>query len=67
MKKALPIGVMDYHKLISENYYNVDKSLMIKDFLEIKTTVTLITRPRRFGNTLNMSIQRLFRKNMLHT
>lgn len=60
MKKALPIGVMDYHKLISENYYNVDKSLMIKDFLERKTTVTLITRPRRFGKTLNMSMMAEF-------
>ena len=60
MKKALPIGVMDYRKLISENYYNVDKSLIIKDFLERKTVVTLITRPRRFGKTLNMSMMAEF-------
>ena len=56
MLKALPLGVMDYHKLISNNYYIVDKTLMIKDFLERKSTVTLITRPRRFGKTLNMSM-----------
>ena len=57
MLKALPLGVMDYHKLISNNYYIVDKTLMIKDFLERKSTVTLITRPRRFGKTLNMSMK----------
>lgn len=60
MEKALPIGVMDYHKLISENYYNVDKSLMIKEFLERKSVVTLVTRPRRFGKTLNMSMMAEF-------
>jgi len=60
MEKALPIGVMDYHKLISENYYNVDKSLMIKEFLERKSFVTLVTRPRRFGKTLNMSMMAEF-------
>ena len=55
-KKALPIGISSYEKLISNDYYFVDKTLLIKDFLERKTQVTLITRPRRFGKTLTMSM-----------
>ena len=56
MKKAIPLGIMDYEKLIKDDYYAVDKTLMIKEFLERKSGVTLITRPRRFGKTLNMSM-----------
>lgn len=56
MKKAIPIGVNSYQKLREEDYYTVDKSGMIMEFLERKTTVTLITRPRRFGKTINMSM-----------
>lgn len=56
MKKAIPIGVNGYQKLRVEDYYTVDKSMMIAEFLERKTTVTLITRPRRFGKTINMSM-----------
>lgn len=56
MKKAIPIGVNSYQKLREEDYYTVDKSGMIVEFLERKTTVTLITRPRRFGKTINMSM-----------
>ena len=56
MKKAIPIGVNGYQKLRIEDYYTVDKSMMIAEFLERKTTVTLITRPRRFGKTINMSM-----------
>lgn len=55
MKKAIPIGVSGYQKLRIEDYYTVDKSAMIAKFLERKITVTLITRPRRFGKTINMS------------
>ena len=55
-KKALPIGISSYEKIISNDYYFVDKTLLIKDFLERKTQVTLITRPRRFGKTLTMSM-----------
>ena len=40
----------------TEKYYVVDKSLMIKEFLDSGAKVTLITRPRRFGKTLNMSM-----------
>ena len=52
--KAIPTGVYDYRELRQENYYSVDKTLMIKDFLERKSKVTLVTRPRRFGKTINM-------------
>lgn len=56
MKKSIPLGVMDFEDLMKNNYYFVDKTLMIQEFLERKTKVTLVTRPRRFGKTLNMSM-----------
>lgn len=56
MKKKFPIGIQDYRKLKEENYYVVDKTNMIRDFLEFGSEVTLITRPRRFGKTMNMSM-----------
>ena len=52
----LPIGITNFRELREEHYYFVDKTLMIQDFLERKSKVTLITRPRRFGKTLNMSM-----------
>lgn len=57
--KALPIGISDYVRAQSEYYY-VDKTLMIKDFLDRKPLVSLFTRPRRFGKTLNMDMLRVF-------
>lgn len=60
MKKALPLGIMDFSELRINNYFFVDKTLMIKDYLERKNEVTLITRPRRFGKTLNMSMMSEF-------
>ena len=54
--KILPIGIDDFKEIIEENYYFIDKTEMIKDLLTYKTKVTLITRPRRFGKTLNMSM-----------
>ncbi len=60
MKKALPIGIKNYRKLKEDDYYSIDKSLIIKEFLDRKTEVTLITRPRRFGKTLNMSMMAEF-------
>ena len=62
MKKILPIGKDDFRKVRetkTESYY-VDKSLIIKDFLDYEQEVTLITRPRRFGKTLNMTMIREF-------
>lgn len=55
MKKALPIGVVNYREIQYENYYTVDETMMVQEFLERKSKVTLITRPRRFGKTSNMS------------
>ena len=60
MKKHLPIGLSDFEKLISENYYFIDKSLFIKEIMDNKTEVTLIPRPRRFGKTLNLSMLQCF-------
>ena len=58
-KKALPIGISDYIRAQSEYYY-VDKTLLIKEFLDKKPLVSLFTRPRRFGKTLNMDMLRVF-------
>ena len=60
MKKALPVGVDNFEKLISHNYYYVDKSLFIKELLDLQGEVNLFTRPRRFGKTLNLSMLRYF-------
>ncbi len=57
--KALPIGISDYVRAQSEYYY-VDKTLLIKEFLDQKPLVSLFTRPRRFGKTLNMDMLRVF-------
>ena len=58
-KKSLPIGIADYVRAQTEYYY-VDKTLLIKDFLDQKPLVSLFTRPRRFGKTLNMDMLRVF-------
>ena len=58
-KKALPIGVADFKKATTDYYY-VDKTLLIRDFIDMKSEVTLFTRPRRFGKTLNMDMLRVF-------
>ena len=58
-KKTLPVGISDYVRAQSEYYY-VDKTLLIKEFLDRKPLVSLFTRPRRFGKTLNMDMLRVF-------
>lgn len=58
-KKPLPIGISDF-KLATTSYYYVDKTLLIRDFLDNKPMVSLFTRPRRFGKTLNMDMLRVF-------
>lgn len=60
IQKALPIGVEDFRELIQKNYYYVDKTLLIKELLDMKGKVNLFTRPRRFGKTLNMSMLQYF-------
>ena len=59
--KPLPIGVSDYREACS-NYYYVDKTLLINEFLDERPKVSLFTRPRRFGKTLNMDMLRVFLK-----
>ena len=58
-KLPLPIGISDYRKASSEYYY-VDKTLLIRDFIDERPQVSLFTRPRRFGKTLNMDMLRVF-------
>ena len=58
--KPLPIGVDSFEKLINNNYYYVDKTLLIKELLDKKEVVNLFTRPRGFGKTLNLSMLKYF-------
>ncbi len=58
--KKIPIGITDFKKLISQDCYFVDKSLLIKELLDNRSEVTLLPRPRRFGKTLNMSMLHCF-------
>ena len=60
MKKQIPIGISDYKKVLEGNYYYVDKTLLIKDIIELGGGITLLPRPRRFGKTLNLSMLRYF-------
>ena len=60
MKRQLAIGIDDFRRIREEDYYYIDKTLLIKDFITYKKYVTLITRPRRFGKTLNMTMMREF-------
>ena len=59
-RKAIPIGIEDFKEMIDKNCYLVDKTLLIKDIIDMGAKVTLFTRPRRFGKTLNMSMLRRF-------
>lgn len=60
IEKALPIGVESFEKIIKDNYYYVDKTGLIADLLISRAEVTLFTRPRRFGKSLNMSMLKTF-------
>ena len=59
-RKPLPIGISDYVRAQSDYYYYVDKTMLIKEFLDQKPLVSLFTRPRRFGKTLNMDMLRVY-------
>ena len=59
-KKTLPIGIDDFKTIIEEDYYYADKTEMIESLLDDGAGVTLFTRPRRFGKTLNMSMLNYF-------
>ena len=56
---GLPIGISDYREACRDYYY-IDKTLLIKEFLDERPKVSLFTRPRRFGKTLNMDMLRVF-------
>ena len=60
MKKALPIGVENFADIV-KNYYYVDKTMFIKELLDLKGAANLFTRPRRFGKTLNLSMLRFLK------
>ena len=63
MKKQLSIGIQGFDKLRTEDYYYIDKSDFISEWWESDDISTLITRPRRFGKTLNMDMVRCFFSN----
>lgn len=59
-RRKLPIGISDYKKLITDNYYYVDKTDFVREVVEDGSLITLLPRPRRFGKTLNLSTLRYF-------
>lgn len=58
--RPLPIGISDFAEMIQKDFYYVDKTPMIKELLDNQAKVTLFTRPRRFGKTLNMSMLKYY-------
>ena len=50
--KKIPIGVNNFKEIITDNYYYIDKTLLVKELLDLGSKVTLIPRPRRFGTGL---------------
>lgn len=60
MRKILPIGISEFRKVRENHCYYVDKTLMIKNFIEMQDEVVLIARPRRFGKTMNATMIREF-------
>ena len=63
MARTVSIGTQDFEKMIQRNCFYVDKTGFIKEWWESEDEVTLITRPRRFGKTLNMSMLNCFFSN----
>ncbi len=61
--KRLPIGISDFRRVIKDNNYFVDKSLIIQELINSNAQITLLPRPRRFGKTLNLSMLRYFFEN----
>ena len=60
MKKKVAIGIQNFEELIQKDYYYIDKTDFIREWWDCGDSVTLITRPRRFGKTLNMSMVETF-------
>ena len=59
-RKPLPVGVDDFEMLVTRGYYFIDKTNFMRDLLDMKGSVNLFTRPRRFGKTLNLSMLQYF-------
>lgn len=59
-KAKLPVGIENFEDIRKEDFYYVDKTSLIRNLLENRSYVTLFTRPRRFGKTLNMSMLKYF-------
>lgn len=60
MERTVAIGIQDFSKIIENQYFYIDKTSFIQEWWESGDDVTLITRPRRFGKTLNMSMVEQF-------
>ena len=60
MARNVAIGIQQYNEIIEKNYFYIDKTSFIKEWWDNGDSVTLITRPRRFGKTLNMSMVEQF-------
>ena len=60
MARVVAIGTQDFEKLVANNSFYIDKTHFIKEWWESRDEVTLITRPRRFGKTLNLSMLERF-------
>ena len=60
MKRTVGIGIQDFEEIITKNCFYIDKTMFIKEWWSNNDSVTLITRPRRFGKTLNMSMLNRF-------
>ena len=58
--KKLPVGIDEFRKLREKDYYYTDKTLLVKELMKREYEVTLFTRPRRFGKTLNMTMLKSF-------
>lgn len=58
--RRFPLGIDNFRELVEEQYYFVDKTYFIKDLLDTRAKVTLLTRPRRFGKTLTLSMLKEF-------
>lgn len=67
VQKTVPVGFEDIKRILDEDMYYVDKSLMIRNLIDHKGSVNLYTRPRRFGKTLNLSMIRRFFEEELDT
>ena len=60
LKRPMPVGIEDFKDLVTGNYYFIDKTRFIKELIDTQGKVTLITRPRRFGKTLSLSMLQYF-------